>query len=420
MKRISYILLLIISIVLTTTVSASSINETIHLQNTLSYENVNYIYGLESNYILLEETNNNTIVSIYNNENLLVKKQFPNLINARIIERNDHLILVGISSNILKIIDIDSNLIINKQIDSSILMNKNYQINLYNFDNKIYIIQTKNNLLKENKIYEIDDELNISENNFSSYETSYLKSILKDDYYSLIHNEETINDDIIHYNNSTYITNKNILIGNNETNAVLKILDNDNNEILFKEYGYQEFTNIAVVNKKIIILAKDNKTYKLLEISSEGEIIDQIDLEGNDMSLIKTGDKILITSKEDKKTTLSIYTYTCDIEVEESVLGTIRVQNDSEPYKKVSIEAIPNSGYTVESITITDAEDNVIATNLNNEFVMPNSNVVIVANYKQSVNNPETMDIILFFFIALIITVLIMSKTYNKYKWLKE
>ncbi len=420
MKKLIYLILLFISIVLINTVQAAPIEETITLDKTLTFEQLKYIYGYESNYITISEIDNNSLITIYNNQDeLLVQKQLENLKNTKIIKYNDNFILVGLSGNALKVINIDSNLIVKKQEETSILINSNYELNLYNYDNKIFVILTNNNTLADTKIYEINNELNITENGFSSYDSNYLKGILKDDYYSLIHNDENIEDKIYHYNDSAYMANNNILIGNNDTNAILKMLDNTNNEILRKEYNeFEDFLNIAIINKKILILAKKENKYYLIELNETGEIQDQEELEDNDISLLKTGDKLLIISR-DKQTTIKVYNYLCDITVEDSPLGTIQVQNSSEPFRKVSIQATPNSGYVLESLIIRDSEDNIIQA-VNNEFTMPDDNVVVIANYKQTVNNPETMDIILFFVIVSIITLLIMNKSYVKYKWLKQ
>ena len=418
MKKILYLLLLIISFCIINTVYAASISETIELDKTLNLNSINYIHGVGSNYIIIEE-DNNSLVTIYNeNDEQLVQKQIPNLKKAKIIEYNERLLLVGLAGNALRVIDIDSNLIINKQEETTILINANYDLNLFSYDNKIFIIQTKNNNLADTKVFEVDNELNITENSFSSYDSTYLKNILKNDYYLLLHNDEIIEEKTYHYNDSTYTLEKNLLVGNNDNQAILKILDNDNNEILLKEYDFDMFINIAVINKKILILAKKAETYQLVELSIDGEAIDQMPLTGNDLKMLKTGDKLLIVSVSEQ-TNIDVYKYLCDIEVEESVLGTIKVQNSSEPYKTVTIEAIPNSGYVLDSLTIIDSENNVIET-VNNSFTMPNNNVVVMANYKQTVNNPETMDLILFFIIALIITFFIMNRSYKKYQWLKR
>ncbi len=420
MKKLLYLFLLFISLISIKTVFASSIEETITLDKTINFNNLNAIYGYDSNYITIEEIENNSLLTIYNaNDEQLVQKQIPNLKNANIIKYNDSFILVGLSGNALKVIAIDSNLIISKQEETTYLINSNYKLDLYTYDNKIYIIQTKSNNLADTKIYEIDEELNIEENNFSSYNTELLKNILKNEYYSLLHNDEEIEDSIYHYIDSTYTSNNNYLVGSNANNAILKIIDNDNQEILHQEYPeYQEFRNIVVINKKILILASKEQESVLLEISSNGEILDELVLTGNNLEMLKTGDKLLIISKEEE-TTIDVYKYLCDIEVEENVLGTIKVQSSSAPSRKVSVEAIPNAGYVLESITVIDSEDNIIET-VNNEFTMPNNNVVVMANYKQTVNNPETMDMILFFVIALVITFFIMNRSYLKYKWLKK
>ena len=419
MKKIIF-LLLIISMMFVSIVKAESIEETIKLDKTLTYSKLKTVYGSESKYLTIEEDENDSLISIYDEKDeLIVQKKYTNIKNVSIIKNNENYIIVGISGNALKVMEIDSNMFVTKQIETSYLINLNNQLKIYNNDNKVFVFQIKNNSLADNKVYEIDNELNILEKNFSSYDSNYLKSILKDKYYSLIHNEESLNNAIIHYNDSTYLSNNNILIGNNANNAFLRILDNENNEVLSKEFTeYEDFLNISIINKKIMILATKDESYTLIEISLSGEIIDSLDIEGTNLRMEKTGDKLLIISTNEK-TTISIYKYMCDIEVEESVLGTIEVQNSSEPYKPVSIKVAPNSGYVLANITVVDSEDNVINL-VNNEFIMPNNNVTVTANYVESVNNPETMDLILFFVIALVITVFIMSKTYDKYKWLRQ
>ena len=179
MKTIKLILILLPFFFLSTVLADSPIKYEREIP--FDTENVESIYSSSKEYIVIKK--DNTLYKYSINSELLVSKEILNITNQSIISFKDNYLMVGITSNTLKLYLLDNNLQVVNQVETSEIMNKDTKFKLYNYDNKIYILLTNNNTLADNNIYSIDENLTIDKQAFSSYEAPILRSILKADYY---------------------------------------------------------------------------------------------------------------------------------------------------------------------------------------------------------------------------------------------
>lgn len=374
--------------------------------------NINYLYDTKEGYLFTV----NNIVYSSNNNSIIAQKEFNNLTNIKIIAFNDQYLLVGIDNTSLKVYLIDNYL----QISSSkeIPITDFTNLNLYSYKDKIYVLDLTNGVLNSPKIYEIDKDLNIIEENFSSYSSEDLKEILKSDYY-LIHQ----NDDMTYYNASTYTENNNILVGykineNSQEEAIIKILSSDGEEVTkISNPLFTRFYDIEVINNTIVTLTKDFNNSYLYFYDLEGNYLDRISI--NDNPYIEKINRIDNQIYLINNNIVTVYKYDCLINTEEQVYGAINVSKIATPNEPVTVDVIPNSGYKVANITVKDTKGNIIPIN-DNSFIMPTDDVNIKVEYTASVVNPETVDTILTVLISFIVIGIISYNIYRKFSWLRK
>jgi len=404
MKKV-FILLFLLSFSFINIVFASEFK----LNKEIAY-NVNDIektYSSSKDYIVINK--NKTIYKYNSKDNIIVSKEISDISNQNIIKFEKNFLLVGISSNTLKIYLLDNNLQVRNQIDTTDIVSIYTEFKLYEYNNKIYILLTSNNTLLDNNIIEVDQELNLSKKEFSSYEPTILKEILKSDYYLIQKNNEIEGDIINKYNSSINYLDKNILIGTNSNDkAILKILGEELIEKTYQEYSY--FKNIEIINDEMYILTDHN----IAVIDFNGKVVKEIPV-NNIIEMKKLSDKIALISSDNK---IIFYEYECNVEVIESDFGTISVSESNKAFDKVKIDVVPNSGFELEKIIVTDKENNIIEIK-SNEFTMPTSDVSIEALYVAKVDNPDTADYIFVIVCISALAMLLLTKTHKKLEWLK-
>lgn len=430
-KSLYFIFTILFSIIFINVVNASDETLTFSRTTTNNIENIVEIISKKDGYLISEITNlNNTKIYNYNNEdNLISTKELENLINTKIIKVNENYLVVGVTSNTLKIYLLDSNLQVIEQKETSYMIDQSSIINLYKNDDKILVLLTENGELSSINVYEIDNELNVLENRFSSYDSTYLKAALKGDYYLISNNNFENETRIIKYNNSTYNENKIILIGTSsninydmligyDEKAHITIKDYENNIIVDEDNSdYLRFIDIELIKDKLFILAEKIDGTYLVTYSIDGKILSEINIK-NAKYLQKVSNQLVIVTKEDINALIHFYEFNCVIKSEENILGTLKVVENAKPYEKVTLSVTPNSGYELESITVKDSQGNIINL-VNNTFVMPENDVSITTNYIETLSNPETVDIIFIIsFLAFLISITIIF-LYRKLRWLK-
>ncbi len=367
-----------------------------------------------------------------------ITKKFPELINQTIIEYNDNILLVGIEKNALKIYLLDSNIQTIKQVETSYLVSTKAEIKTYYYEEKIYLVLFENDNLYNSNIYEIDKDLNIIQNTLSSYDSETLKKVLKGDYYIIRLNDTITNNRITHYTNSSYYNGYSFLVGNisntlyneltgYEEKSILTIIDNDditnieNNE-------YVTFKDIEIVNEHIVVLASNPTKESILIYSLDGVLVDSLDI-NNNISLLtykdlfKVNNQLVLYAEQNAKeleiiNQLTTYTFTLNIKFSETPYGTMTVPSTSLANSEVPIEIIPNSGFEIDSIKITDSLGNEIKTT-DNKFTMPENDILINVSYRASVTNPETNDLIILVSILTIFGLFALVTFIKKLKWLR-
>lgn len=404
-KRICIILLALLFI--PTYVNALSFDKTID-------KKIDSILSYDTGYI---ETIDNELNSYINNE-LVSNKKFSDLTNISIIKYNENFILVGLKNNKLKCYYIDSNLKVLSQNESSTIIS-NGNPKLYIHDNKIYVLLINNGILSTNNIYVIDNELNIEETKLSNI--SNIKDIIKSDYY-IINNSGNTKDGITeYYYNSTYVNDNNIIVGYkedlyNEKNAIIKYIDKEGYiKWIDDNKDYKEFNDCIILENKIYVIANNEFETFLLSYDYDGNKINSTKIsEGISYKFNKLQNKLYILN--DNKEIL--YDYAININIESNIYGKTTYTGDAIPYNKIILETIPNSGYKLLNYKITDEQGNEIQIN-ENEFIMPLNSVNIIVNYEETIINPDTVDMIFVVFAISGIALIVFTRTYKQYRWLK-
>lgn len=447
MKNKLYIIFaLFISVLMINTVNAESIityDKTYEYGNLIDYfENM---ITINNKLYILTTTIEGTIIVSPNTDfsSIQVEKTFELLTNPSIIKYNNNILLLGIENNTLKTYLLDENLQITDQKSSSYIIDQDAKIKAYNYDNKVYLMLFENDTMQSSNIYEITQDLTITEKTLSSYDSELLKKVLKGDYYIIRMNDTENNNRITHYNDTTYNKDYSVLVGytsnityNDETGydykAHLTILDSNGEEIINTEVPeYKEFVDVEFVKGKIIILTL--KTYddsSLLVYDTTGKLEEEIAIEDyyNETSmlankLIKLNNQLVVHSKQEVKwqyryQTFAFYNYDLSIYTLENLYGTLEVAQKAKAGDVVELKIVPNSGYEVSEITIIDNLGNQILVS-ENKFTMPDEDVYITVNYKAIVNNPETADLIIIIGIIAILIYCYMYFVKRRMEWLK-
>lgn len=393
MKRILISTILLIFLLITrVNASVLTYDKTITVDN-----NIDNIIEVNNNYITI---NDNQLIKYDKNFNIEATKLLEETHYSNIINFNNKILLVGNKNNFINIYLLNTDLQVENSVETTILYNKP---NLYYYDNHIYMVLGEDYILEDNNMYEIDDNLNINSNNISSYGAELIKSIMNSDYYAFN------NPDILEtITSTTYNVDYNVLSVSKDDNKYLRIIDKDNNtkEIVINN----SINDLMILNNKIISLTDNGITIYNMDLVEE----ETIELSSYKY-FIKLKDNILLINNNE----ISIYTFNINIENISNDFGTLEIAENAKPNTKVSYTITPNSGYEVENIIITDEYGNVIKTN-GDSFIAPSSDVKVLAEYKESVLNPDTIDLITIIVVISVITLLIFVKIYKKYQWIKN
>lgn len=422
-------------------------------ESLLTYEETysvgDYIYdyqdmiSLNDKFYILDYNPNGTVIFSFNNNfTEQSTKTFTDLSNPTIIKYNNSILLIGIEKNALKVYMLDENLQVTSQKETSYLIDLDATIKAYSYDKKVYLMLFEEDTMLSTTIYELDNTLNITESSLSSYDSDLMKKVLKGDYYLIRMNDVEENNRITHYYETSYTKDYSVLVGEtsnityDETTgfnykAHLTIIDSTGTTILDTEIEeYTSYIDVEFVKSKIVILATNNNGEYLLIYNTTGKLEETITLSNIynntrmvNEKIVKVNNQLIVYSSELQKTrllykTLAFYNFNLSIIANESPYGTIEVVDTSLPNAEVTMTITPNEGYEVDTIEAIDALGNII-TITENKFIMPEEDVYIIVNYKASVANPETADIIILVTFLTILGVAIIVVLYNRLKWLK-
>lgn len=446
MKNKLYIIFaLLISVLLINTVKAESLLEAEKTYTIGEYiSEYRDMLSLNGNYYVLEYLYTGATRIVIPQEEFTnhISKEFTNLTNSSFIKYNNNILLVGIEKNALKLYVVDENLQVTNQKETSYLIDLDATIKTYLYDNKVYLMLFENDTMQSSTIYEIDSELNVTENNLSSYDSELLKKVLKGDYYIIRMNDEEKDGRITHYNDTAYNKDFSVLVGNTsnitydelmgyEYKSYLTIIDHTTTEPLnFEHEEYTEYLDVEIIKNKIVILATDYEKDSLLIYDKTGKLEETITLPNTyeemvirNYSLNKISNKLMVYSKELVRADIqeklfSFYNFDLSIIANESLYGTIDVVDTALSGTEVVMTITPNTGYEIDKIEIIDSLGNIIIP-IDNKFIMPEDDVYITVNYKATIDNPETNDVILLVSAITLFVILGTTVLTKKLKWLK-
>lgn len=419
MKQIKKILFTIFS--LTIFISITNAEEITYVNEKNIDENTKNIICFEEKCAQLIENTTNSSITYFtldketNTQTQTSTKQYDSIINSEIIKNDNNIILIGTKNNNLAIYLIDQdNRIINSNISENIINNNDLKIK--KSQDKIYVYQTKNNILASNDIYEINEKLEITKKTISELEN--IKDILKSEYIRLIKSGEIENSSISTYYSSTYTKDYNILVGKKDSKAIISLYDNDG-ILIWSKYDETNlyYKDVIIFNKTILALAYDGTNSKIVLYDYKGEKIKEILVEEQEepKKVLKIENNIIINTKNN----ITIYNYDLKINTEESLYGTTTIIGEAITNNEIEVNVTPNSGYVLDSIYVYDDNDNLIDVT-KNKFIMPNSSVTVKIVYGEIISNPDTLDPIYIVLIAFVIIAIIFKKLYEKYSWLKN
>ena len=375
---------------------------------------IDNIISYKEGYIELID---NTLYSYINNE-LISTKQFTDLNKLNIIELNNNFLIVGIKNNTIKTYLIDNKLKVLSNKETSYIITNGLPY-LYKYDNKIYTLFINDGILTTNNIYIIDENLDISETKLSNI--TNIKEIIKSDYYILNNSGNIIDNNTYYYNKSTYLNDNSIIVGYKENellekNAIINFIDKEG-YVLWQDDNpdYYNYKDVTILENTIYLLATNNIESFIIKYDYTGKKLEQEKI-SNDLPICfsKVSNNLYILTENNQL----IYKYNISINKENDIYGELKINGEPIPYSTIKLEVLPNSGYQLDSYEIKDEQGNNIEV-IDNSFIMPDSSITIKVNYKETVINPETVDMIFIVLAICSISLIVFTKTYKQYKWLK-
>ena len=375
---------------------------------------IDNIISYKEGYIELID---NTLYSYINNE-LISTKQFTDLNKLNIIELNNNFLIVGIKKNTIKTYLIDNKLKVLSNKETSYIITNGLPY-LYKYDNKIYTLFINDGILTTNNIYIIDENLEISETKLSNI--TNIKEIIKSDYYILNNSGNIIDNNTYYYNKSTYLNDNSIIVGYKENellekNAIINFIDKEG-YVLWQDDNtdYYNYKDVTILENTIYVLATNNIESFIIKYDYTGKKLEQEKI-SNDLPICftKVSNNLYILTENNQL----IYKYNISINKDNDIYGELKINGEPIPYSIIKLEVLPNSGYQLDSYEIKDEQGNNIEV-IDNSFIMPDSSITIKVNYKETVINPETVDMIFIVLAICSISLIVFTKTYKQYKWLK-
>ncbi len=213
----------------------------------------------------------------------------------------------------------------------------------------------------------------------------------------------------------------------------LKLI-NSEEEVWSKQFDkYVGLLNVKFVNNYIVVVGQvsDDK-FELLILDLDGNIIQVINdadiygnIEGTDTSFIVTvGNKVdnsMCTGKESECYELFNQVWYIPFNISSKIEGEgmINVSDVARYGEKISYEVKETEGYKLSSLKIVDSFGNEI-NNLNNEFIMPDSDVYIEVVFDKE-DNPNTFDVVGYFVpIILGVSIVLIMVNNRKVKIMKN
>ena len=97
--------------------------------------------------------------------------------------------------------------------------------------------------------------------------------------------------------------------------------------------------------------------------------------------------------------------------------GRVSVVDSASFGSDVTFEVIPNDGFEIDKVYVTDSNNNLLVFT-KNKFTMPSADVIVSVSFKKSIKNPITSDYIIFTVIALVLMLIAVNNMKKNYDML--
>ncbi len=262
-------------------------------------------------------------------------------------------------------------------------------------------------------------------NDFSSYQpvtnfNGYTERIIENPYHNYI--SESDNNRLYDYLENNHIeldtlSGKSILVGN---------------------YYYTYTKGNKEIKPNLIMIDKDYEDYELKSILNKDfydgskveedrlEVTDLYEYDGKVIAVLEYNGMCITAQNASERygdgcttnTYIQIYKPIYNVYTKTDGNGEVKAsQNTADTGEGITFEVIPNKGYVLSEVKVTDSEGNVV-TFTDYKFTMPSSDVTIEAVFVPE--NPNTKSFIGYIAIILIISILSITISINEIKREKE
>ena len=251
-------------------------------------------------------------------------------------------------------------------------------------------------ILSNNKLIQVDKNLNNLSSIKNTNETNKL-------YFPEINQNK--NKGYLGYYSKDNIT---IYTGTVNNKAYIEIYKNNKYSSKITNNSYNKFINAIIINNNIIVVGSNTNNTKsdVLIYNLKGKLIETINNSNLDIlinsnlnnnsfitTILKESNKCKKVNHKWQKTNKcyeyqnKIYEMPFNINIQDSIGGKIKVNDNAYSDEKVYLDVKANAGYIEENISIKDANGKEVSLDKNNyTFVMPSSNVTITATFKHEAN----------------------------------
>lgn len=448
MKKILLMTIAFFGIVLCNKVSALDFVEEWKTQDVsiteenLIYNNyTSYLEGYLNSYVITNDGNYTSVLTYYDKKGnvLLTKNNISFRIDDLITDGENIYALYYNSTlelgNTYGIVLFNKNLEIQKEVILTDY-NRNEEIYRRKLLGDSFISIENNNIIIDSGsiIFVVDKELTKD-----SYESSNQFHTSDYNNYNMINGRySTYKDGRAEYKSVKLKNDKIVASGSYYTNncsdendmhcsiALVSVFDKDYNKIWTKDYGdYLSITNAHYIGRYIIGIATKysghgSSEYYVIIMDQEGNIIKELKKDSKILMLKDINNGFMVTNYSTQNNTFNtdLYRIMNTISIKKTGSGRVEVSGSGLAGSVVDFKILPDNGFTLSNIKVTDVEGNKIEIN-NNTFVMPESDVLIEAVFVSAVINPETADLtVIVLFIVASVALFLTIYFVKEKKWL--
>ena len=440
-KKVLFLILLLLPFI----VSAEKFNVEFESEKVYSNTTFNLFYKdgflfIDSNHSL-DNGDNTTMFRLYNEKGELVKS---NIIDeevgaSKVLTDGEYIYLLGRRDGSERLFKIDENFELVKIFNPHTLTGYGdlfIRTDHFELKDDKFLVSVYDYSDGKNKIIELDKNFE----NISVKSVDTLEGINYYNQYDVIDLDSSGNIHPIEYikYDGGYLVSlkeyKNCNSDGCDVIAHLRKIDNDYNTVWEKTFTqYKELRSMTIFENKIYLIAYNKNGWELSDgdlivLNDEGEEIESL-LKGKAIIGININKKhvILSTGKYGfcfttqsftepndcrSETYHTVYSIEYDIIPKVTGKGTINVVSSSFSNRGITFEVVPEKGYTLGEVKVTDVNGNVI-TFTDYKFTMPDANVLIEVAFVP--DNPNTGVFISYIAIviggiALITTYLLIQK----------